>query len=115
MAVFLAVVLTDFFFADFFAGAFLTGGLVAILVGAFLATAFFSALLARTLDFLSSLSDLAAGSLSSTKLRFFSLSDLKSVSYQPAPFNRNTGAEIKRFRVDLPQLGHALSGASDTF
>src|SRR5690606_7766757 len=45
----------------------------------------------------------------STRLRFFSLSDLKSVSYQPPPFRRNDGADIRRVSVRLPQSGHFLS------
>ena len=117
-----------FFTAFFLDGAFLTDfltglagarlDLLVLLAGfraVFFATAFFKALLARTVVFLSSPSDLEAGSLSSTRLRLFSLSDLKSVSYQPAPLSRNTGAEISRFSVGLPQLGHFLSGGSEIF
>src|SRR5262249_13723542 len=68
---------------------------------------------------LASLSGLASGfdsSLSApTRLRLFSLSDLKSVSYQPAPFRRNTGAETSFLRRRLPHDGHLLSGASVIF
>src|ERR1700733_12101421 len=51
----------------------------------------------------------------SARLRLPSLSDLKSVSYQPAPFRRNTGAETSFFSVFLPHDGHFLSGASLNF
>src|SRR3954470_21581084 len=45
-------------------------------------------------DFVSGLTSLLASSLSGpARLRCLSLSDLKSVSYQPEPFNRNTGAD----------------------
>jgi hypothetical protein len=62
-------------------------------------------------------SDLASPpvSLSPARLRLFSLSDLKSVSYQPPPLRRNTGAEISRFSLFLPQAGHLRSGLSVTF
>jgi hypothetical protein len=51
----------------------------------------------------------------STRLRFFSASPLKSVSYQPPPFNLNTGAEIKRRSVSFPHSGHLRSGESLIF
>ena len=38
-----------------------------------------------------------------------------SVSYQPAPLSRNTGADISRISWDLPQLGHFFNGGSLTF
>src|SRR6185436_20322452 len=49
------------------------------------------------------------------RLRLFSLSDLKSVSYQPEPFSRNTGADISFFRPFLPHFGHLVSGLSVIF
>src|SRR5579883_3005124 len=51
----------------------------------------------------------------SARLRLSSLSLLKSVSYQPLPFKRNTGADTRRLSWDLPQLGHLRSGASEIF
>ena len=51
----------------------------------------------------------------STRLRFFSASPLKSVSYQPPPLSRNTGADIKRRSASLPHSGHLRSGESPTF
>jgi len=42
----------------------------------------------------------------STRLRFFSPSPLKSVSYQPPPFKRNDGADMRRRSCDLPHSGH---------
>src|SRR6185369_14338301 len=56
-----------------------------------------------------------SGSFSTARLRLFSLSPLKSVSYQPPPFRRKTGADTSFFMVFLPQEGHFLSGASETF
>src|SRR5215510_14447680 len=58
-------------------------------------------------------SDLGSGS--PCRMRLFSLSDLKSVSYQPEPLRRNTGAEISFFRPFLPQLGHFANGLSVIF
>src|SRR5688500_11584672 len=58
---------------------------------------------------------LGAASSRSAKLRFFSSSDLKSVSYQPSPFKRKTGAETSFFSVCFLQLGHCFSGASLIF
>ncbi len=52
---------------------------------------------------------------SPARLRLDSLSDLKSVSYQPPPLRRNTGAEISFFMLGLPQDGHFFSGASLIF
>src|SRR5690606_31304215 len=49
------------------------------------------------------------------RLRRLSLSDLKSVSYQPLPARRNDGAETRRFTPGRPQLGHSLGSGSDTF
>lgn len=57
-----------------------------------------------------------AASLSSpTRLRLDSFSDLKSVSYQPDPLSRNTGADTRRFNADLPQLGHFFNDESLIF
>src|SRR4029077_7615033 len=50
-----------------------------------------------------------------TRLRLFSLSPLKSVSYQPAPLRRNTGADSSFFSLRLPQEGHLVRGASVIF
>ena len=49
------------------------------------------------------------------RLRLRSWSDLKSVSYQPLPFKRNTGAEMSFTSVMRPQEGHFFSGASVIF
>ena len=49
------------------------------------------------------------------RLRLFSLSDLKSVSYQPEPLSRNTGADMSFLSPFLPQFGHFLSGFSLIF
>jgi len=57
----------------------------------------------------------AAGSLSPAILRWPSLSALKSVSYQPPPFSRKTGAEIRRRSVERPQAGHLRSGPALIF
>ena len=46
---------------------------------------------------------------------FFLSPDLKSVSYQPPPFNRNATAEIFFLNRSLPHAGHRVSGASDIF
>ena len=51
----------------------------------------------------------------STKLRLVSLLFLKSVSYQPLPFNRNCEAETSLFSCDLPHSGHLRSGPSLIF
>src|SRR3982751_2433712 len=57
-----------------------------------------------------------ASSLSApARLRLFSLSDLKSVSYQPEPLRRNTGADISFLSPFLPQVGHLASGLSVIF
>jgi hypothetical protein len=58
---------------------------------------------------------LAAGSLSPARFRCCSLSALKSVSYQPPPFSRNTGADTRRRSMFLPQAGHFRSGRSVIF
>src|SRR5688572_3121306 len=64
----------------------------------------------------SALVSVLASSLSAPcRLRLFSLSDLKSVSYQPEPLRRNTGADISLRRPFLPQLGHLVSGLSVIF
>jgi hypothetical protein len=49
------------------------------------------------------------------RLRLFSLSPLKSVSYQPPPFRRKFGAETSFFRAFLPHDGHFVRGASVIF
>jgi len=46
---------------------------------------------------------------------FFLSPDLKSVSYQPPPFNRNATAEIFFLSRSLSHAGHRVSGASDIF
>src|SRR5690606_30044240 len=51
----------------------------------------------------------------SARLRFFSLSDLKSVSYQPPPFSRNDGADISRFSDGCSHSGQSFSGSSAIF
>src|SRR5215831_2450573 len=60
---------------------------------------------------------LAAGSSFSApcRLRLFSLSDLKSVSYQPEPLRRNTGAEMSLRKPFFPQFGQVVSGLSEIF
>src|SRR5512135_885934 len=62
-------------------------------------------------------SDAAGGSLSpfSSRLRLRSFSDLKSVSYQPLPARRNSGADTRRFSWCLPHSGHSRSGLSENF
>ena len=47
--------------------------------------------------------------------RFFLFPVLKSVSYQPPPFRRNTGAEIFFLRAGSPHFGQFSNGASLTF
>ena len=49
------------------------------------------------------------------RLRLFSLSPLKSVSYQPPPLRRKFGAETSFFRASLPHEGHLISGVSLIF
>src|SRR3954470_10832887 len=49
------------------------------------------------------------------RLRLLSLSLLKSVSYQPLPLRRKTGAEMSFCMVFLPQDGHFSSGGSVIF
>src|SRR5688572_16140258 len=60
-------------------------------------------------------STLASSFSGPARLRLFSLSDLKSVSYQPEPLRRKTGADISLRRPFLPQFGHFVSGASVIF
>jgi hypothetical protein len=60
-------------------------------------------------------SDEVSGSLSTARLRLFSESPLKSVSYQPPPFRRKTGADTSFFIAFLPHDGHFFRGASETF
>src|ERR1700722_14419426 len=57
----------------------------------------------------------ASASGRSARLRLLSWSPLKSVSYQPPPLSRNTGADIKRCRWDLPHCGHFFRGRSLIF
>jgi hypothetical protein len=40
---------------------------------------------------------------------------LKSVAYQPEPFNWNPAADSSFLNFFLPQLGHLAIGGSDTF
>src|SRR5262249_6631311 len=61
------------------------------------------------------LSPLASSFSAPWRLRRFSLSDLKSVSYQPLPLRRNTGTETSFFRVRLPHEGQRVSGVSLIF
>src|SRR6185503_10888600 len=56
-----------------------------------------------------------ASASAAARLRLFSLSDLKSVSYQPEPFSRNTGADMSFFSPFLPQVGHFFRGFSLIF
>ena len=58
---------------------------------------------------------LGASASAPARLRLRSWSDLKSVSYQPLPFKRNTGAEMSFTSVMRPQEGHFFSGASVIF
>lgn len=44
--------------------------------------------------------------------RFLLLSFLKSVSYQPAPFNRKAAADTRRTRAGLPHAGQSTSLSS---
>jgi hypothetical protein len=46
---------------------------------------------------------------------FFLLPLLKSVSYQPAPFNLNPDAEIFFAKSGFLQIGHSVRGASLNF
>lgn len=46
---------------------------------------------------------------------FFGLLFLKSVAYQPVPFNLKPAAEIFLLKVGLSQLGQSFKGASDIF
>src|SRR5690554_6123605 len=45
------------------------------------------------------------------RLRFFSLSDLKSVSYHPPPLRRNEGADMSRFSDGFSHSGQSDKGA----
>ena len=60
-------------------------------------------------------SDLDSSFSAPARLRLFSLSPLKSVSYQPLPLRRNTGADISFCMVFLPHDGHFSSGGSEIF
>src|SRR5690348_4641648 len=55
------------------------------------------------------------GSSRPARLRFFSLSDLKSVSYQPLPDSRKAGAVTCRRTRCLPQLGQVSGSGSESF
>src|SRR5688572_28227464 len=80
------------------------------------ASGFAASVLAVSVLAVSTLVSALASSLSAPcRLRLFSLSDLKSVSYQPEPLRRNTGADISLRRPFLPQLGHLVSGLSVIF
>ena len=46
---------------------------------------------------------------------FFFAPVLKSVSYQPPPFNRKAAAEISFFNPGLSQAGQSTSGLSENF
>jgi len=46
---------------------------------------------------------------------FFFFPDLKSVSYQPAPFRRNPAAEIFFTKLSLSQFGHVFNRFSLSF
>ncbi len=46
---------------------------------------------------------------------FFFLPVLKSVSYQPPPFNRKAAAEISFFNSGWPHSGQSTRGLSDSF
>src|ERR1044072_3852961 len=56
-------------------------------------------------------SGLLSASSPAARLRLPSWSDLKSVSYQPPPFRRNTGADTSFLSVCFLQLGHFRIGA----
>ena len=62
-----------------------------------------------------SLAGASGASSPAARLRLPSWSDLKSVSYQPPPFRRNTGAETSRLSVCFLQLGHLRIGGSEIF
>ena len=47
--------------------------------------------------------------------RFFFAPVLKSVSYQPVPFNLKAAAEISFDKLSLPQAGQVTSGLSEIF
>ena len=49
------------------------------------------------------------------RFRFLSLSDLKSVSYQPVPLNLKLGAETSFSNLFAPHSGHFFSGGSLIF
>jgi hypothetical protein len=53
--------------------------------------------------------------LADSPATFFLLPLLKSVSYQPAPFNLNPDAEIFLAKSGFLQTGHSVSGASLNF
>src|SRR5690606_25389021 len=117
-----------FFLAGVLVDRFLAAGLAFALAEAFAGT------LTET-DFLAGFSGLAAldsrlasfasvsfaslfdpeSSSRSARLRFSSLSDLKSVSYQPLPFKRKFGADTSFLSVFFLQLGHCFKGSSVIF
>jgi hypothetical protein len=53
--------------------------------------------------------------LAASPATFFLLPLLKSVSYQPAPFNLNPDAEIFFAKSGFLQIGHSVRGASLNF
>jgi hypothetical protein len=56
-----------------------------------------------------------ASSPRSARLRFASLSDLKSVSYQPLPASRKRTADTRRLSDLRPHSGHWRSWGSESF
>src|SRR4030095_1703928 len=86
------------------ASLFAASGLLSVLVSGFVS------------GLASGLASLFASSFSAPcRFRLFSLSDLKSVSYQPEPLSRNTGADMSLRRPFLPQRGHFFRGLSVIF
>src|ERR1700722_480296 len=87
-----------------------------VLASAVFSAAFSPGFASAVTSFESAASFFFSGSGSfSARLRLCSLSDLKSVSYHPAPFRRNTGADTSFFSAFFPHDGHFFKGASDTF
>jgi hypothetical protein len=60
-------------------------------------------------------SNLGGASSPPARLRLFSLSPLKSVSYQPPPLRRKFGAETSFTSAFLPHDPHLVRGASEIF
>ena len=86
-------------------------GLAASAFGASVLASVFASVFAASVLVSALLSSLSAP----CRLRLFSLSDLKSVSYQPEPFRRNSGADMSLRKEFLPQLGHFFRGLSVIF